>query len=80
MAKKTSTSKKVNLLEMTEADLQAQLEALRKDMWHSRIKAREGALQQNHLMGAARKQIARIHTVLNQKRRALAAAGGRPGA
>ena len=55
-------------------------ESLRKEMWQHRTKAREGALQQNHVLGAARRQIARIHTVLSEQRRAQAAAGGREGA
>lgn len=77
MATKSATTTTTDLRNMTEADLQAHLETLRKEIWQNRVKARDGALQQNHVVGAARKQIARIHTVLNQKRQAAAAAGSR---
>ena len=49
------------------ADLQAQLDKLRHELWEQRVKAKEGALPQTHLLGAARKQIARIQTILREQ-------------
>ena len=52
------------------ADLKAQVEQLRQELWQQRLKVREGALQQTHQLRAARRQIARIATVLNEQQRA----------
>jgi ribosomal protein L29 len=52
---------------MGQADLQAELEKLRRELWDQRVKAKEGALQQTHLLGHARKQIARIRTILREQ-------------
>ena len=50
---------------LPEADLQSQLAKLRQELWQHRGKVREGSLQQTHLVRAAKRDIARLHTVLN---------------
>ena len=47
-------------------DLKTQLISLRKDLWHHRLKARDGSLQQTHLLSRLRRQIARVQTILRQ--------------
>ena len=49
---------------LTETDLTAHLEKLRQELWQARTKAKEGSLQQTHLLRMAKRQIARVHTVL----------------
>jgi len=52
---------------MAAADLLAQLEKLRRDVWQLRMKAKDGSLQQTHELAAKRRQIARVHTVLSEQ-------------
>ena len=54
------------LHELPAADLQAQLVKLRQELWHNRLKTRDGSLQQTHVLSAARRQIARVQTALRQ--------------
>ena len=64
MSKKTPSAKELRAV--PEADLKAQLEALRQELWQSRAKARQGALQQTHVLRSLRRQIARAQTVLRK--------------
>ena len=66
MAEKPSSVQ--DLRGMSQADLNAQLEKLRQELWQHRVKIQEGALQQTHLLAAARRQIARVQTVLREQR------------
>ena len=52
------------LQEMPAAELQSQLVKLRQELWHNRLKTRDGSLQQTHLLSDARRQIARVQTAL----------------
>ena len=54
---------------LPEADLQAQLAALRQELWQRRTKTSEGAAAETHEIPAVRRQIARIHTVLREQRK-----------
>ena len=65
MAEKPSGAKELRGLGPVE--LQAQLEKLRQELWEQRVKAKEGALPQTHQLGEARRQIARIHTILREQ-------------
>ena len=76
MAVTQSDASKV-LRNLSEADLQSQLDTVRRGLWGHRAKLREGALQQNHQVGAARRQIARLLTALNERRRSAQAAKGK---
>ena len=67
MAQKLTTAKA--LRELPRADLLAQVEKLRQELWQHRIKTKEGAQQQMHHIPALRRQIARIHTVLKEASR-----------
>ncbi len=64
MAKKRPTAKA--LRELPRADLLAQVEKLRQELWQHRIKTKEGAAAEMHHIPALRRQIARIHTVLKE--------------
>jgi ribosomal protein L29 len=59
---------------MPDADIRVQLDKLTKELWHARQKTAEGAQQQTHRFSAIRRQIARIHTVLNAPRQSAAKA------
>jgi len=64
MAEKRPHAKELRA--MPEADLKAQLETLRRELWQQRIKVNDGSLQQTHQLRAGKRQIARILTVLAQ--------------
>jgi len=63
-----------DLRAIPEADLRAQLAQLQRELWQSRMKAREGALPQTHHLPVLRRQIARVNTVLNERRPAASSA------
>lgn len=71
MADKWPTPKE--LRGMAEPDLRTSMQKLTDDLWQSRQKIQDGASQQTHRFGAIRRQIARIHTVMNEQRRRAAA-------
>ena len=52
---------------LPDTDLQEQLAALRQELWQDRVKTSTGALPQVHQLQAARRQIARIHTLLRER-------------
>ncbi len=66
MADKWPTAKELRA--MPEPDMRTQLEKLRSEIWQARQKTAEGAQTQTHRFSALRRQIARIHTALNQRR------------
>ena len=51
-----------------EAELAGQVEQLRRELWQHRLKAKDGSLQQTHVLPALKRHIARIHTVLRERR------------
>ncbi len=55
---------------MPAADLRTQLETLRRTLWQNRMKLREGTIQHSHEIKTAKRRIARVMTVLNEKQRA----------
>jgi len=56
------------LREMTAADLIGQLKDLRDRLWEDRAKVRQGGMQQTHQLRVTRRQMARVQTVLREKR------------
>ena len=56
-----------DLRNQSATELQGQLEKLRQELWQGRMKVREGALQQHHVLSRARRQVARIQTVLREQ-------------
>ena len=58
-----------DLRTLPEEELRGQLDKLRQALWHDRLKARDGALQQTHRLSMARRQLARIQTVLQERLR-----------
>ena len=64
MAESRVTPKELRALPVD--DLKTQLNALRKDLWHHRLKARDGSLQQTHVLSRLRRQIARVNTILHE--------------
>ncbi|MBI2094076.1 MAG: 50S ribosomal protein L29 [Candidatus Omnitrophica bacterium] len=71
MAKATSESN--NLRTLSVPELNSQLDTLRREFWQQRLKVREGALPQTHLLKQSRRQIARIQTALRQQQQAVPA-------
>ena len=67
MGDKPATTGVKELRGLGPAELQAQLEKLRQELWDQRVKAKEGALQQTHQLSEARRQIARIQTILREQ-------------
>ena len=61
---------------MPAADLKQHIAQLRQELWQQRLKARDGSLQQTHQLSAARRQVARIQTVLREPPGAGAPAKG----
>lgn len=66
MAEKTTGVAAFRVL--NEADIQEKLQAARKQLWDTRQKLRAGTVQQTHHVRALRKDIAKMHTVLNERR------------
>ena len=56
--------------EKSEAELKEELLNLRKEQFNLRMQRGAGQLSKPHLFNAARKDIARIKTVLTEKRKA----------
>ena len=66
MAQKLPSAK--DLRALPETDLKEQLEKLRQEFWRHRVNAKAGSLQQTHLLPAVRREIARIQTVMRERR------------
>jgi large subunit ribosomal protein L29 len=49
------------------AGLKAELQALRQEQFNLRMQASMGQMNQSHLTRDARKKVARVQTLLNQK-------------
>ena len=62
----TARPKMSELQALPDADLRAQLDGLRQELWQQRIKLHDGALQQTHQLQALRRQIARVQTALRR--------------
>ncbi len=59
------------LRERTDEELRDELVRLAKEQFHLRMQRANGQLGQTHLIREARRDIARVKTVMLQKRRAL---------
>ena len=68
MAEKPVQVKELRAL--PDQDLQSQLEKVRKELWQTKSKSKEGSLQQTHVFGGLRRQIARIETLLRERKAA----------
>lgn len=58
------------LREKSEVELKESLEALLKEQFSLRMQKGVGQLNQSHLLKNVRRDIARINTVMNEKKRA----------
>ncbi len=58
------------LRKKTERELQEELHALLREQFNLRVQQATGQLAQPHLLRQVRRNIARVKTVLNEKRRA----------
>ncbi|MGQ0501611.1 MAG: 50S ribosomal protein L29 [Panacagrimonas sp.] len=56
-----------SLREKDAAGLKAELAALRQEQFNLRMQASMGTMNQSHLTRDARKNVARVQTLLNQK-------------
>lgn len=68
MAEKLPRAKELRAL--PPEDVRAQLQKLRQEAWQHRLKVREGAAQHTALLRTLRRQIARVQTVLAERREA----------
>lgn len=57
------------LRDQSDAELRAELLRLRRAQFELRMQLRGGQLSRNHLLGAGRRDIARVRTVLAERRR-----------
>ena len=57
----------VEMREKTDDELQASLLDLLKEQFNLRMQKSSGQLGQSHLLGQARRDIARVKTILNEK-------------
>ena len=74
MAKRDSLSA-VDVRAMTDSELADKLVALKKEQFNLRFQAATGQLEQTAVIRLVRRDIARIKTVLNEKKSAAKAAG-----
>lgn len=58
------------LREKTIAELQEELQALLREQFNLRMQKGSGQLSQTHKLGEVRRNIARVYTVINEKKRA----------
>ena len=61
MAQKPLTTKELRVL--TEKERVEQLQQRRRELWQYRMKAKDGSLQQPHVLRLTRRQIARLNTL-----------------
>ncbi len=64
MAEKSPRAEALRALPVS--DLQAQLRQLQQELWQHRLKTQDGSLQQTHLVRRMKRQIARVHTILQE--------------
>ena len=65
MAEKRTTTKDLRALPAT--DLRDQLDKLRHELWRHKAGTTDGSLKQTHLLPKARRQIARLETLLRER-------------
>ena len=58
------------LRDLTQPELEAKALELRGELWNARVKKATGQLENNALLGKLRRDVARVQTVLRQKREA----------
>lgn len=61
--------------ELTDAEAQAKLRDLRQELFHLRLQQETARLERSSRIREVRREIARIETILNERRRAVV--GGR---
>lgn len=71
--------KAAELREKTVEELEARIEELYKERFELRMRHRGGGLGQTHLMAAARRDIARVRTIIEEKRNPARPSGEAPG-
>jgi large subunit ribosomal protein L29 len=62
------------LRELSDKELQAKLLEKKEELFNLRIRNATGQLENNHQLGLVRKEIARIYTVMNERRLGLSSA------
>ena len=76
MANKLPKTK--DLRAMPDPEIRNELEKLRQEIWQHRLKTKDGSLQQSHHMGSAKRQIARIQTILQERTQPASTGQGAP--
>ena len=62
-----SKSKLDDLRNMTDAELQQSIASLKDELFKLRCEFRSGRIEKPHKIGLAKKKLARIYTILNEK-------------
>ena len=65
------------LRDLPEAELKEKMATLRQELWQNRLRARQGSFQQTHQLTAARHNVARIQTVMTERRKAQQGKGAK---
>ena len=58
-----------DLREVPGTELQERLRQLQKELWQHRLKSVDGSLQQTHVIRTAKRDVARIQTMLTEQAR-----------
>ena len=61
-----------------EAEIQEKLKAVRKQLWDTRQKLRAGTVQKTHEVRILKRDIAKMHTILNERRVPRESSGSQP--
>ncbi len=62
------------LRELSDKELQAKLLDKKEELFNLRVRGATGQLENNHMLSLVRREIARIYTVMNERRLGLSAA------
>ncbi|MDP3705400.1 MAG: 50S ribosomal protein L29 [Legionellaceae bacterium] len=58
----------IDLRKMTSEELQSEIMSLRKEQFNIRMRKANGALDKTHVVSLARKAIARVKTIMTEKK------------
>ncbi|QSB04533.1 50S ribosomal protein L29 [Natronoglycomyces albus] len=62
------------LRELSDKELETKLLDKKEELFNLRVRAATGQLENNHLLKGVRKEIARIYTIMNERKLGLSAA------
>ncbi len=62
--------KATKLRDLSDSELEKELDALKRALFNLRLHKATGALEKPHKLGEARRDIARVETIISERRRA----------